>query len=526
KPSLPDECESVLDLAHAQGLLTPQRVWARIDRAAEAHAASTIEQSAAWLPDADAVVAMRLADALRSPATFLKGTDKLPDTARTRQALTIALTRYARSDDDLAEAAWQQLSPRFAFDSVQRDRILAALALYSATDYEPDAVTQLAALPASAQTDTTREWRVRAALAQQDWRAAQAAIDALTPQQMEHDEWRYWHARIAQKLGHQQQAQTEFAALGKQTGFYAFLAADRAGLPYTICPQSLAVDAAAQQRLLAIPGFTRAFELFALDMQQPARREWDRAFADIDEADRRQIAALAYTDGWYDRAVFAFANDDDSHFYEQRFPLAQKQNVLAGAQAAGIDPAWAYAIIRAESAWQTDAHSGANAYGLMQLRPGTAAQLARESGLSYGSAQDLYNPSVNIPLGTRYLAAMAMRYDGSPWLASAAYNAGPIPVQQWVDARGSLEPDVFIATIPYYETRDYVARVLSFETMYDWRLHGDALPVTARMPAIGTPFSLPPTVARKQVVCPLDSGTRAATAASAGTAPAAGKGAH
>ena len=526
KTKLPDECEGVLDAAHAQGLLTPQRVWARIDRAADARAAGTIEQSAAWLPEADAAVAMRLADALRSPATLLQTAGKLPDTARTRQALTIALTRYARSNDDLAEAAWQRLSPHFAFEGAQRDQILAALALYSATDDEPDALAKLVALPASAQTDTTREWRVRAALEQQDWKAAQAAIDALTPQQMEHDEWRYWHARIAQKLGHAQQAQSEYAAVARQTGYYAFLAADRAGLPYTICSQPIAVDAGAQQRLLAMPGFTRAFELFALDMLQPARREWDRAIAGLDDGDRLQIAALAYTQGWYDRAVFALANDDDSQFYEQRFPLADEQDIRASAQAAGIDPAWAYAIIRAESAWQTDAHSGANAYGLMQLLPDTAAQLARESGLPYATPQDLYDPAVNIPLGTRYLAAMAMRYDGSPWLASAAYNAGPIPVQQWLDLRGSLEPDVFIATIPYHETRDYVGRVLSFETVYDWRMHGDALPITARMTAIGTPFAEPVAVTRKSVVCAIDSGTRAATAASAGAAPAVGKGVH
>jgi soluble lytic murein transglycosylase len=259
-------------------------------------------------------------------------------------------------------------------------------------------------------------------------------------------------------------------------------------------------------------------------MLQPARREWNRAVDGLDDNDRRQVAALAYARGWYDRAVFAFANDDDSHFYEQRFPLADEQDVLAAAQAAGIDPAWAFAIIRAESAWQTDAHSGADAYGLMQLLPGTAAQLARENGLPYGNAQDLYDPGINIPLGTRYLAAMAMRYDGSPWLASAAYNAGPIPVQRWVDARGALPPDVFIATIPYHETRDYVGRVLSFETMYDWRLHGDALPVTSRMPAIGTPFSLPVAAARKPVVCNLDVATPAAAAS--GAVPAINKGVH
>jgi soluble lytic murein transglycosylase len=524
KPSLPAECASVLDAANAQGLLTAERVWARIDRAAEAHAAATIEQSAAWLSGADAAVAMQLADALRSPATFLKRADSLPDTARTRQALTLALTRYARSDDDLAQAAWQHLGSRFAFDGAQRDRILAALALYSATDYEDNALAMLASLPTSAQSDSTREWRVRVALARQDWNAAQQAIDALTPQEMEHDEWRYWHARIAQKLGREQQAQTEYAALARQTGYYAFLAADRAGLPYTICAQSPAVDAVAQQRLLAMPDFARAFELFALDMLQPARREWDRAFTGLADDDRRQIAALAYTRGWYDRAVFAFANDDDSRFYEQRFPLAQEQNVLASAQAAGIDPIWAFAIIRAESAWQTDAHSGADAYGLMQLVPGTAAKLAGETGLPYASAQDLYDPAVNIPLGTRYLAAMAMRYDGSPWLASAAYNAGPVPVQRWVDARGSLEPDVFIATIPYYETRDYVGRVLSFETVYDWRMHGDALPITSRMPAIGTPFSLPVAVTRKSVVCSAEGATQTVAASRIAPAPASSAG--
>lgn len=517
KTSLPDECAGVLDAANTQGILTPQLVWERIDRAAEANAPSAIEQAAAWLSSADAAIAMRLADALRTPDTLLKNADQLPDTPRARQALTIALTRYAHHHDDDAEAAWQKLLPRFAFDGAQRDRIVAALALYSATDFEDDALAMLVALPASAQTDSTREWRVRIALARGDWNAAQAGIDALTPQQMEHDEWRYWRARIAQKLGREAEAQAAYAELARETSFYGFLAADRAGLPYTICPEQLAANDAAQQRLLAMPGFARAFELFALDMLQPARREWNRAFDGLDNADQRQIALLANSRGWYDRAVFAFANADDTHLYDQRFPLADETRVLDASQAAGIDPAWAYAIIRAESAWQTDAHSGADAYGLMQLQPATAADVARKSGLPYGGAQDLYDPAINIPLGARYLAALAMRYDGNPWLASAAYNAGPDPVRRWVGARANLEPDVFIATIPYKETREYVTRVLSFETVYDWRMHGDALPVTSRMPAIGTGYALPVKATRKAVVCTPEPPMPAASAPAAAT---------
>ncbi|MGH8213512.1 MAG: transglycosylase SLT domain-containing protein, partial [Rhodanobacteraceae bacterium] len=284
-------------------------------------------------------------------------------------------------------------------------------------------------------------------------------------------------------------------------------------LPYSICPEQLVDDPAAQQRILGTPGFARAFEFFALDMLQPARREWSRAFADLPASDKRVAAGLAWRRGWYDRAVFAFGNDNDLHLYEQRFPLADKDDVVASARTAGIDAAWAFAIIRAESAWQPDAHSGADAYGLMQLLPGTAAKVARENGLPYDNADDLFDPDVNIPLGAHYLATMALRFDDSPWLASAAYNAGPVPVQRWIDARSGLEPDVFIATIPYQETREYVGRVLSFTTMYDWRLHGDARPVSSRMPAIGTPYEPGGTVSRKQVVCHLDaSGAGRATA--------------
>jgi len=518
---LPGECDPVLQAAAAQGLLTPTRIWERIDHAAEADTPSTIEQSAAWLPPDRQNAARRLAKALRDPAALLSQADTVPDDARSRQALTIALRRYAHRHSNDAQTFWNKLSARYAFDSEQRDRILNALALYSATDFEPDALAKLASLPPAAQTDATREWRVRVGLANRDWNAAQSAIAALTPDEMQHDEWRYWQARVAEKMGHADEARAKYAALAQQATYYGFLAADRAGLPYSICPEQLVDDPVAQQRVLDAPGFARAFEFFALDMLQPARREWNRAFAALPDADQRAAAGLAWRRAWYDRAVFAFGNEDDLRLYEQRFPLADKDDVIASARNAGIDPAWAFAIIRAESAWQTDARSGAGAYGLMQLLPGTAAQLARESGLPYDVANDLFDPDVNIPLGARYLAAMALRFDGSPWLASAAYNAGPLSVQRWVDARGSLEPDVFIATIPYQETREYVARVLSFTTMYDWRLHGDALPVSSRMPPIGTVYEPGRTVPRKQVVCHLDANDAGRTAKAPATAASA-----
>lgn len=501
KTRLPSACTPVLDAAAAQGLLTPQRVWDRIERAAKAGNAATIEQSAGWLGGAEADAARRMAEAIRSPVTLLRKAATFADTVRNREAVSLALIHLARRDSAQAQSDWQSLSKRFAFDQDQRDRVLAALALYNAVDFGPNALAQLAALPAAAQTDATREWRVRVAVAQGDWKAAETAIKALTPEEMQHDEWRFWKARIAQKLGHTAAALDDYTALAQQATFYGFLAADRANLPYSICPATITPDAPIIDQVESDPGLVRAFEFFALDMLPDARREWNRAFADLTPQQQRQAAALASRRGWVDRAVFAFGKTGDLKYYALRFPLADKQRVIAAAHNAGIDPSWAFAIIRAETAWQTDAQSGANARGLMQLLPGTAKLVSRRSGLPYDGADSLYDPAINIPLGTQYLANLAMRFNGSPWLASAAYNAGPGNAQRWVDARGNLDPAAFILTIPFNETRDYVTRVMSFATIYGWRLHGEPIPVSARLPAIGTPYDPSADPKRKQVVC-------------------------
>jgi soluble lytic murein transglycosylase len=155
----------------------------------------------------------------------------------------------------------------------------------------------------------------------------------------------------------------------------------------------------------------------------------------------------------------------------------------------------------------------------MQLLPGTAKHLAKQLGVPFTGAAALFDPDLNIRLGTQYLGNMAVRFDGSPWLASAAYNAGPDPVARWIDARDALEPDFFIETIPYKETREYVARVLAFAVIYDWRLNGKALPLASRLPRVGQAYSPPPANApRKEVVCPAAPAVPAATAATAPSA--------
>jgi soluble lytic murein transglycosylase len=528
KPNLPNACDPVIAAAHDQGLLTPQRLWERIDRAADANQPGTVAALAAWLPVDDTPVAQRIALALRDPGGAVAKAGTWPDTPRSRQAAMLALERLARRQSLAADSAWDQLRGHFKFTPEQQRRVLAALALFHATDYNDDALERLAALPQAAQTDATREWRVRVALSQQNWKAVLDALDALTPEQKQDGEWRWFRARALETLGRQAEARTLLTPLAEEPTFFGFLAADRLDVPYAICPLSLPSDAQREQALLANRGLQRAFELYAVGLPRQARREWTQALDGADPATLRRAVDLAYRRGWYDRAVFTFNKGEALRYYEQRFPLASQDGLVPQAAEAGIDPSWAYAILRAESAWASDARSGANARGLMQLLPDTAAEVARRNGLTWAGAESLYDPITNIILGTRYLAQVAARFNGAPWLASAAYNAGPARLSQWLAARGTLAPDLFVASMPFKETREYVARVMSFAVIYDWRLNGTAAPLATRLTAVGEPYQLPDkNTPRRPVTCPASAAAAApatpADAATVATPPAPGE---
>nr|WP_090175288.1 transglycosylase SLT domain-containing protein [Luteibacter sp. UNC138MFCol5.1] len=503
KASLPNACDPVIAAAHDQGLLTPERLWSRIQIAADAGKGGTVASLAPWLPPEDAIAAQRIAQALNDPATALSGAANWPDTPRHRQAVTLALQRMARKQSTAADTAWTTLRPRFTLSEQQTGAIENALALFHATDFDASALDRLAALPAGAQTDATREWRVRVALARQDWPAALSALDALGASQKDDGEWRYFRAFVLAKLGRQGEAKAIYQSVAQEATYFGFLAADRVDAAYAICPARMATDETREAALLGDPGLDRAFELYAVGLQKLARREWTAALAGRDADTQRLAADLAFRKGWYDRAVFGLSSGDALRLYEQRFPLARQDGVVEQSSQAGIEAPWAYAIIRAESAWMSDARSGADARGLMQLLPSTAALVAQRNGLSWAGGESLYEPTTNIVLGTRYLAQMAARFNGAPWLASAAYNAGPNKVDQWVAARGNLEPDLFVVSIPYKETREYVARVMAFAVIYDWRLNGNALPIATRMTPFGSTYTLPTSGAvRKPVSCP------------------------
>ncbi len=136
-----------------------------------------------------------------------------------------------------------------------------------------------------------------------------------------------------------------------------------------------------------------------------------------------------------------------------------------------IEHGLVHAVMRQESAFAPQVRSPANAIGLMQLIPSTAASAAKELGWEDKNI-DLRIPAKNIELGAFYLGKLIGKFDGHAPLAAAGYNAGPGAVARWLHAAGDLPLDVFVAYVPYTETRNYVRRVMGNWARYSYLQDG------------------------------------------------------
>jgi soluble lytic murein transglycosylase len=500
--SLPPACDPVFAWLRSEKALNRGLIWQRIGIAAQSGQAAFLRQLAAGLGAADRVAVNHLADLVLDPVRQRRNARQWPNDASHRRALSYAVTRIARRDDELAAGLWREFSARFSFGPAARERMLDAIALYRANAYRSDAADWMGLIPPGRDSALTREWRVREALSRADYAAALAGLARMDEVQQADPRWRYWQARALDESGQPQLANLAWRALASAPNFHGFLAADRLGVPYQICPIDVPQVSSADV-LSRHPALERALEFRAIGWKPQANREWSNLIARLDSAARHEVVAVADQQGWFDRAPFALNAPTDQRLYGLRFALAHRELIEASAKAQQLDPALIYGLIRSESAWVEDARSHADAYGLMQLLPSTARRMAKLEGVAFAGTAPLLDPPLNVRLGTRYVAEVGRRYASAPWLVAAAYNAGPGRVEQWLRVRGHLPTDVFIETIPFKETREYVARVLAFTQIYDWRLNGSMRALSERLPARGAAYAAESDIAtRRAVYCP------------------------
>jgi soluble lytic murein transglycosylase len=147
-------------------------------------------------------------------------------------------------------------------------------------------------------------------------------------------------------------------------------------------------------------------------------------------------------------------------FWELAYPKGYLPRIQELSRTQAVDPHLVAAVIREESTYNPAAVSQAGAIGLMQVMPQTGQRIATRLGAEGFTRERLFDPDFNIRLGTWYLGQLAEQFDHNLIHMVAAYNAGPEVVAKWIQQFGQGEPDEFIESIPYTETRFYVKKVL------------------------------------------------------------------
>jgi len=301
---------------------------------------------------------------------------------------------------------------------------------------------------------------------------------------------RYFHARALSALGEREPALAEYEALihDLPLSYYmlcAYNALEVADTARAHAALNAALSAVPSAPVVIMnrpefsgPGFARALELFGAGDLEDGTRELDAlGLADSSRPEILWGLSKLYAEAGSVKLSHAAARralsaspsnwpaDDWADAWKLAFPTPYSDIVAREAKRTAESPALIYAIMREESAFDPEAESSADAYGLMQLLVPTAKTMARPLGLPFDRAA-LERPSVNVALGSSVLAKYATTFPEDPLLAIAAYNAGPNNAKRWLHERPDADFDIWVELIPFVETKRYVKRVLSSRAVY------------------------------------------------------------
>ena len=450
----------------------------------------------------------------RDPTLVRDAAHFTADDEATRSIVAHGLKRLAVTDPDGAAAAWAVYRKSLSFDdgaarSISQD-VTIGLARRGVVDPNAD----LSPVPDGRQVKVS-EALILASLNNKNWPCVITLIGGLDATDRDTERWRYWLGRAQRALsGAPAQPSgspdcpsivrtesvtaadpppasgaTAFAStdastatdptpdadpwhgIASQRQYYGFLAAEALGKPPALNYQSNRPEQAQLDALRQRPAMLRIAELYALGDRTDARREWNYLLPQLDPQTRVVAPYLLADMGWTDLSIIAAGKmpelKDDLTL---RFPSPYTPTFAKESKATTIPIGFLYGIARQESAFGPNARSPVGALGLMQLMPATAAATARTIGEPVPTAVSLFQPELNVHIASRHLADLLERYDNNRVLAAAAYNAGANRVDRWLRDRPARPADVWIESIPFAETRDYVQNVMAFAYIYGQRL--------------------------------------------------------
>ena len=330
--------------------------------------------------------------------------------------------------------------------------------------------------------------------------------------------WLYWAARGRDQLGEREAAVTLYrlVAADYMNSYYGRLAT-RALEARKEAPVTPTVAPVAGSTPSAFPTDALIRQLVGLELYEDAVRELQYAQRVWGDS-----PAIQATYGWiynkqgdlrrginamkraYPQYLAAGGEEMPADVLGVLFPLDYWPLIKKYSDQRGLDPYVISALVAQESTFDHDIRSAANAYGLMQLIPGTGRRYARALGVRRFSTATLTNPELNVRIGTAYFKDLVDRFGGAHF-ALASYNAGEHRIARWIAERPGITQDEFIDDIPFPETQNYVKKILGTAEDYR-RLYGGGLLVptsrSAASAAKATPAQKPAVKAKPRAKTP------------------------
>ncbi len=460
---LPSSCDRLFADPAMQGALTTGHRIERLRLALETGNLRLARALLAALPYDERPDADLLSLAQKSPEKVIAAA---PARAAEREIQLYALARVAKGNPERAAQIWDGRAD--ALTAAQAQSGWGVIGMAAARLLKPEAAAWY--LRAHNQlTDTQRLWGIRTMLRAGRWQDVHQTILGLPAATQSEAVWRYWKARALQATGNTYQANQLLAQLSREFHYYGLMAYEELPVRVENRQDEYRPTSASLQAAEANAGLARALLLRQHRMDSDAAAEWEWALRGMSDIQLLAAAELARKAGWYDRAINTAEKTRDIHSFDLRYLTPYRDLAESQANRNRLDPAWVYGLMRQESRFVDQARSRVGAQGLMQIMPGTARWIAQQLGISKNTPLRMHEPEDNIRFGTYYLKNLSDSLNGSAVLATAGYNAGPGRARQW-QAEADLEGTIYVETIPFVETREYVKKVLANAMHYSRRL--------------------------------------------------------
>ena len=474
---LPSSCDPLFTLLAERGALTADDRLARLRLALDAGNLRLAREVNARLGSDLAMADDALSQAQRAPERFLANA---ANNAGQREAALYALTQIAKNDPEAAARAWEAQQGKFP-EADQRYG-WGQIGMHAARRHEPRTLAWFARA-GTPQSESQLLWKTRASLRDGNWLEAYKGIQAMPEALQNEPAWRYWKARALKALNAIYPANVLFAKLSQEINYYGLLAEEELPTRLEARPAEYKVNSDDLKGAETHIGLKRALLLRSLGDMGNAVAEWDWALRGMSDRQILAAAELARREAWYDRAIITADKTRGEHDFDLRYIAPYRDLATAYAHDNGLDEAWVFGLMRQESRFVDYARSGVGATGLMQIMPATAKWIANQLGLGRKAHAGVKNPETNIRFGTFYLKRIYDSLEQSPVLATAGYNAGPGRARRW-QAETPLEGAIYVESIPYAETREYVKKVLTNAMFYRNRFGGEARTLKDRLGTI------------------------------------------